>query len=419
MPASTPESTFLDERVRSALGDVAAAVETGAGVPELARAAGRALNAGVAVIDSASSILAVASASPADERALLAAGEGTEVLELRAGGVRTGELRLRPRGAAPPPELTGLIRALIAVEVDRARAPDRATDAAVTTFLHDLFERRLTDRGDILARGQELGSGLEEGGAVVLVRARPHQPVEGDWRARVISMVARGARGVARDALIGPAPPAPADGEPGRDDALVLVPGSDPERARRTAAAVTRELESSLGGYSVAVARSRQATDPVDLHRAAAEALLAANVAEASGATELGFEETGSYRLLLSAVSDDPAELRSFHDETIGPLAAYDDEYETQLLRTLETYLDADGSVASSAQRLFTHRHTIRYRLERIRDLTGLDVSSSDGRERLSLGLKAMRVLGLGPPGGPATEPGAEAGRVRREGKDR
>jgi hypothetical protein len=140
MPASTPESTFLDERVRSALGDVAAAVETGAGVPELARAAGRALNAGVAVIDSASSILAVASASPADERALLAGGEGTDVLELRAGGARTGELRLRPRGAAPPPELTGLIRALIAVEVDRARScssargrtsPWRATGARV------------------------------------------------------------------------------------------------------------------------------------------------------------------------------------------------------------------------------------------------------------------------------------------------
>ena len=56
----------------------------------------------------------------------------------------------------------------------------------------------------------------------------------------------------------------------------------------------------------------------------------------------------------------------------------------------------------------------IRYRFERVRELTGLDVSSIDGREKLSLGLKAMRVLGIALPGGPATEPGAEGGRVRR-----
>ena len=51
--------------------------------------------------------------------------------------------------------------------------------------------------------------------------------------------------------------------------------------------------------------------------------------------------------------------------------------------------------------------------------LDTLDVGSTDGRERLSLGLKAMRVLGVVPPGGPAQEPGAEAGRVPKEEKDR
>jgi hypothetical protein len=50
-----------------------------------------------------------------------------------------------------------------------------------------------------------------------------------------------------------------------------------------------------------------------------------------------------------------------------------------------------------------------------VRELTGLDVSSTDGRERLGLGLKAMRVLGIAAPHGPATEPGTEAGQVPRE----
>ncbi len=115
----------------------------------------------------------------------------------------------------------------------------------------------------------------------------------------------------------------------------------------------------------------------------------------------LAFEDTGAYRLLLPAMSEDPAELQRFYAETVAPLVAYDEQYETDLVQTLETYLDADGNVAGTAARLFTHRHTVRYRLERVKDLTSLDVSSTDGREKLGLGLKAMRVLGIAAPARP------------------
>ena len=113
-------------------------------------------------------------------------------------------------------------------------------------------------------------------------------------------------------------------------------------------------------------------------------------------------------------MSENPTELQRFYAETVEPLVAYDEQYETDLVRTLETFLEADGNVAGTAQRLFTHRHTIYYRLERVRELSGLDVSSSDGREKLSLGLKSMRVLGIASAGGPASEAGAEGGRVPR-----
>ena len=84
--------------------------------------------------------------------------------------------------------------------------------------------------------------------------------------------------------------------------------------------------------------------------------------------------QTGAYRLLLSAMSENPSELQRFYAETVEPLVAYDEQYETDLVRTLETFLEADGNVAGTAQRLFTHRHTIYYRLERVRELSGLDV---------------------------------------------
>jgi DNA-binding PucR family transcriptional regulator len=121
----------------------------------------------------------------------------------------------------------------------------------------------------------------------------------------------------------------------------------------------------------------------------------------------------------LPAMSEDPGELQRFYAETVEPLVAYDEQYETDLVQTLEGFLECDGNVANTAQRLFTHRHTIRYRLERVRDLSGLDVGSTDGREKLGLGLKAMRVLGIAAPRGPASERGAGGGRVPRSGRER
>jgi DNA-binding PucR family transcriptional regulator len=203
-------------------------------------------------------------------------------------------------------------------------------------------------------------------------------------------------------------------------EVLLLVPGGEEALAARAGEAVLAEMTTALPGYTFALGRSRIAAGPAELPRAASEALLAANVAEGSrdGPVPLAFEETGAYRLLLSAMSENPSELQRFYSETVEPLVAYDEQYETDLVLTLETFLEADGNVAGTAQRLFTHRHTIYYRLERVRELSGLDVSSSDGREKLSLGLKSMRVLGIASAGGPASEAGAEGGRLpRRSGR--
>ena len=195
---------------------------------------------------------------------------------------------------------------------------------------------------------------------------------------------------------------------------MILVPDSDGEAGRRVCASILRELESGLPGFAFAIGRSRHAEDPLDLQRARNEALLALNVVEGDPErSQLAYEETGTYRLLLPYMSD-PAELKGFYEQTVKPLVSYDEQYETDLLGTLATFLDCDANVNATAARLITHRHTIRYRFERVRELTGLDVSSTDGREKLSLGLKAMRVLAIPAPRGPATEPGAEGGRVPR-----
>jgi len=415
-PGPVEEAVALDLGALAAISD---AVESGLGLPEVVRAAARALDASLVLIDRSSAVLAVAARSSADERALMANAAGVATHELRVGDTAVGRLRLRGRGGEPSPALLRLVTTLIASEVERVRAPDRASEAAATAFLAAVLRRAVTDRGDIVARGAELGADLAAGGAVVVVRTHRYGPAEEDWRARVLAAAERAARASAPGSLAAvlDAPPE------GVGQVVALVPAATDADVRRAADAVARELRSTLHGFTFAIGHSRAAADPVDLYRAGNEAILAANVAEGrpaeDGPAVLAFEDTGAYRLLLPAMSEDAAELQRFYVETIAPLVAYDEQYETDLVQTLETFLDADGNVAGTAQRLFTHRHTVRYRLERVRDLTGLDVSSTDGREKLGLGLKAMRVLGIAAPRGPATEAGAGGGRVPREAPER
>ncbi len=403
----------------AALDAITEAVESGAGLPEVVRAAARALDASLAVTDAWGATLAVAARSPAEERALLSQGEGVTSAPLRVADTVVGTLHMRVKADRveddQPAPMHRLLLTMIASEVERVRAPERVSETASADFLRAILRRELVGREELLARAKDLSLALEEGASMIVARANPQSPTDEGWRGRVRAVAERGARAVTSRSI---AALSEREGVPGAE-VLVLVPGGEEATAARAAEAVLQEMEAALAGYTFALGRSRIAEDPADLPRAASEALLAANVAQGSrDGTALAFEQTGAYRLLLSAMSENPSELQRFYAETVEPLVAYDEQYETDLVRTLETFLEADGNVAGTAQRLFTHRHTIYYRLERVRELSGLDVSSSDGREKLSLGLKSMRVLGITSAGGPASEAGAEGGRVpRRSGR--
>ena len=410
-PEQAERKTPAKGDIESLLEKLSAAIESGAGLPAVTRAAAQALGASVALIDRSSAVLGVAASSQAEERKLLSGADDVERVELRVADAVVGELRYRSRGDAASPVVARMVSTLLALEVERSRSPEWASDEAAAAFVRALLSRQVTDRGDIVARAAELGAAVERGAGVIVARAVPMTAQAGDWRGRVLTVALRAVRSVGSGSV-------GALGEGEAAEVVAIVPAGEDEQLARAAQALERELGAALAGFGVTVARSRWTEDPVDLYRAGKEAELAANVAEAEGHTLLAFEDTGAYRLLLPAMSEDPGELESFYQETLAPLAAYDEQYETELVKTVETYLDNDGNVAQTAASLFTHRHTVRYRLERVKELTGHDIGSSEGREKLSLGLKAMRVLGIPTAAGPATEPGAEGGRVRPPAED-
>ncbi len=371
----------------------AAPVAAGRGLPGLARAAADVFGSPVAFIDRSGIVLAVAGATREQEKRLTEGGKGVSVIQLKIGEEAVGEARLvgEPEDEASIEILT----AIGALEVERARSAEWGNEGAVADLVRDLIGGSLSDGDDLLERASEVGCDLTRGGGVLMVRAHSGSAREGDWRSRVVDLTGRTIRAVAPGSVA-----AMADVEQGAIVG-VLVPAADEERLLKVEGALERELPRSLGGLSVTISRSRHATDPGEFERAVREAHLALNVGVAEDRSPIAFEDTGAYRLLLGTSSE---ELHSFYSETVEPLVAYDEQYETDLVATVETYLDSDANVPATAKKMFTHRHTIRYRLERVRDLSGHDATATEGRERLGLGIKSMRVLGIASPRGRSRE---------------
>ncbi len=165
--------------------------------------------------------------------------------------------------------------------------------------------------------------------------------------------------------------------------------------ALRRLAGVIQELGRTAGGLSVSAGISAFVTTPAQMDRGYQEALVALKVGRKlyGPGTLLLFRDVGTYRLLLGIWERDPEQIRSLYEETIGPVDAYDQANGTQLVQTLSVFFKHDESLTKTASELYAHRHTIRYRLEKIADISGLSVFETEHKERLGLGLKAKSLL--------------------------
>jgi len=102
------------------------------------------------------------------------------------------------------------------------------------------------------------------------------------------------------------------------------------------------------------------------------------------------FESLGIYRLLY-ALEEQP-EVREFTDEIMQPLIEYDNHNRGSLVKTVEAYFDHHGNISQTAESLFVHRNTLLYRMERIQELTGLNLDHANMRLALHLSLKLWQL---------------------------
>ncbi|HEX9123825.1 MAG TPA: PucR family transcriptional regulator ligand-binding domain-containing protein [Actinomycetota bacterium] len=153
------------------------------------------------------------------------------------------------------------------------------------------------------------------------------------------------------------------------------------------------ELRRSVADRSGAAVRlgAGGAVPPGSVGRSLREARYALQVCRLEGWGAAGFEDLGTYRLLLSMA--DPDALRAFADSLLAPLDAYDREQGGELVTSLHAFLQHNARWETAASELFVHRHTLRYRMRKLEELTGRDLSSSFDRMEFWLALRARELL--------------------------
>jgi sugar diacid utilization regulator len=282
---------------------------------------------------------------------------------------------LRAAGSEPHPdaaEFLHLAAVACLTEVAVQEARDEVEHNLRGSFLEDLRSRPDLDPRDVVRRAARLGCDLGRGAVVLCAELTSERP------RHVLATIT------------GDEPGALAEQLEGRVYAVLPAAGGD--GAPETTSERARALATRLRRHGT-VGVSSFYGDPADLPRAIQEAELVLDVLRQSGGSIDEDMGTGTYRLLFRVLASHPEEVRSFYEDTVAPVVRYDDQYRTDLVGTLESYLEQNCNMNATAAAIYAHRHTVAYRLERVKELSGLDPMLSEDRERLGLGLKAYRII--------------------------
>jgi sugar diacid utilization regulator len=290
------------------------------------------------------------------------------------GGVPVGVLVVRDRDrSAGDAERMAIEHAttVLAMELAQRQSLAQSDVRLRTSLVLDLVGG--ADRATLVNRAQALGYDLGRPHRVVLV----HAPGADDETGAFFEAVGRAARTARVGSLLAPR----------RHDVIVLA-DNEVSWDGFLASIVT---ERHGGRCRIGVGGRCQAAE--EFPRSCREAELALRIQQASGGPEQAtiFDGLGVYKVLVSGY--ETAAMERFVQEWLGELIGYDAAHGTDLVLTLSEYLDHGGSYQASAQALTVHRSTLKYRLRRIREMSGHDLGLPDVQFNLQVATRAWRTL--------------------------
>ena len=188
------------------------------------------------------------------------------------------------------------------------------------------------------------------------------------------------------------------------DSVVVLVqPGKmDAKEIIRLAGELQAVIAEMLPEISVSIGIGRPHRQLIDLRQSYYEASYAIKIRKLKGEPRViaSFDDLGSYGLLLGL--QDTLSLEVFYDSVLGRLQEYDEQNSSDLVKSLACFLEANGHWGDAAEKLYVHRHTLRYRMKRVEEITGRDLNQSQDRMEFWLALKAKELIDQSKKGKPA-----------------
>ena len=188
------------------------------------------------------------------------------------------------------------------------------------------------------------------------------------------------------------------------DSVVVLVqPGKmDAEEVIGLAGELQAVIAEMVPEVSVSVGIGRPHRQLIDLRQSYYEASYAIKIRRLKGEPGViaSFADLGSYGLLLGL--QDTLSLEVFYDSVLGKLQEYDEQNSSDLVNSLACFLEANGHWGDAAEKLYVHRHTLRYRMKRVEEITGRDLDQSQDRMEFWLALKAKELIDQSKRGKPA-----------------
>ncbi len=189
------------------------------------------------------------------------------------------------------------------------------------------------------------------------------------------------------------------------DSVVVLVqPGElDAPALLALAAELQAVIGEMLPEISVSIGIGRPHRQLTDLRQSYYEASYAIKIRKLKGEPGViaSFDDLGSYGLLLGL--QDTLSLEVFYDSVLGKLQEYDEQNSSDLVRSLACFLEANGHWGDAAEKLYVHRHTLRYRMKRVEEITGRDLNRSQDRMEFWLALRAKELIDRARKGKPAS----------------
>ncbi len=173
-------------------------------------------------------------------------------------------------------------------------------------------------------------------------------------------------------------------------DPGVAARGSAPVIPLELARTIRAELARRFGDVHAAASRPTATHSLRMAFHEARCALEAVRLRNGSGPEVATYEDLGAFQLLLS-LQDDEA-LNSYCRSVLGPIEQGEGDYGDELVRSLDVFIEHNGHWEKAANALFCHRHTLRYRIRRIEQLTGRDFSNARDRIEFWLALRGREL---------------------------